>query len=156
MHPRNQPEKNNTNGPIFTRSELSRDQRLMNLLNIAEADAKNMLQRYETMYSDSTLADNLNLVEALYLTQIKHAKLLREAIYRFTGAYQSAMYPIVPCGENGIDLLKNTFLMEMDNATYYRDLLLSIPDQELRDIFYEILTDKQAHCQILNYLLAKC
>ena len=38
---------------------------------------------------------------------------------------------------------------------FFRELLMLIPETELRDILYEIITDKQDHCIRLCFLFSK-
>ena len=51
--------------------------------------------------------------------------------------------------------IEKTLLQEMEQTDFFRELLMLIPETELRDILYEIITDKQDHCIRLCFLFSK-
>ena len=52
-------------------------------------------------------------------------------------------------------LLEELLLAEMDDISFYRALLFAMTEADLRNAFFEILTDKQNHAVALSHLYAK-
>ena len=52
-------------------------------------------------------------------------------------------------------LLEELLLAEMDDISFYRALLFAMTEADLRNAFFEILTDKQNHTVALSHLYAK-
>ena len=54
------------------------------------------------------------------------------------------------------DLLEELLFTEMDDITFYRNLLSAMTgNDDLWDLIFEIITDKQNHTAALNHLYAK-
>jgi len=134
---------------------LAEDRRLMEVLYMAQQEAADMAERYAALMTDPKMAQSANVVKAMYLDELKHITQLKDAYYLITGKKDDA----VPKGNapdmSGQELLEDTLLLEIDNGDFYRTLYLTMPSQELKDIFYEISADKMSHSNALCYLFAK-
>ena len=53
------------------------------------------------------------------------------------------------------EYLEETLLQELDEVDFYRNFFLAVPSGQLRDTFFEIITDKQNHVNALTYLFSK-
>ena len=51
--------------------------------------------------------------------------------------------------------IEKTLHQEMEQTDFFRELLVAIPETDLRDILFEIITDKQDHCIRLCFLFSK-
>lgn len=142
-----QPEKN---------SALSTDRRLQELLNLSMQETAELAGIYEALQKEAVFANAGNILKTMELDEKKHLRRLREALFEIfgTAADAPAVIASAPCMK-GTELMEWLLLREMDDCTFYRNLLLSLPEAELRDAFFEILTDKQNHTAALNHLYAK-
>ncbi len=136
-------------------TDLSKDQRLLDLLALSMAESMNIAKRYEALGNEPLLQSEGHVTKSMMLDQTKHGKLLQEAFFLIT---MEKPQPL-PKGDaptlTGKELLEDTLLLEIDCHNFYRTLYLSAPTRELENIFYEISTDKQSHASALTYLFAK-
>ncbi len=134
---------------------LSSDRRLQELLSLAQAEAKQMAEKYAALMNDTSMAESEAILRTMYLDGMKHLRMLREVgftLFNDTGEPQAET--TAPSADNDT-LLEELLLAEMDDISFYRDLLFAMEEEDLRNIFFEILTDKQNHTAALNYLYAK-
>lgn len=153
-----QAQKINAAETSVTPSALNGDRRLLSLLDIAMANTAGMANRYSMLYQDDAMGDAQELIKSMYIDELKNVKQLQDMYFQITQQpYQKSVnefqfeLPIT----TGADLLEETLMVEMDDINFMRDLMLSVPSTQLRDILYGIITDKQNHTCILNYLMAK-
>ena len=57
--------------------------------------------------------------------------------------------------DSGAALLEELLLTELDDIPFYRALLFAMEEDDLWNLMFEILTDKQNHAAALNHLYAK-
>ncbi len=141
-------------------TELSSDKRLLSLLELALQETTQLMERYHHMMTEvDILQPAENIIKSMYLDEKKHRKQLREAYYIMTGTA-----PKMPDTQHAYthtqitdpkNYMEETFLQELDCCDFYRNFLLCVPHNDLRDIFFEILTDKQSHANIFPYLHSK-
>lgn len=134
---------------------LAEDRHLLELLYMAQQESADMAERYAFLMTDPNMSASSNILKAMYLDELKHINQLKETSYLITGKREDAM----PTGRapetSGQELLEDTLLLEMDNGDFYRTLYLTMPTQELRDILFEISSDKMSHSNALVYLFSK-
>lgn len=135
--------------------QLAQDRRLLEILSLSQQEAADLAKRYETLMSDATLGPSANVIKAMYLDELKHINQLKEAYFLITGETETSTPVGTPPELSGQELLEDTLLLEIDNGDFYRTLYLTMPTQELRDIFYEISSDKMSHSNALTYLFSK-
>ena len=136
--------------------ELSTDRRLEELLNLSMQETAELAGIYEALQQEAVFENARNILKTMELDEKKHLRRLREVLFEIFGTAPDspAVIPSAPC-MNGAELMEWLLLRELDDSTFYRNLLLSLPTEELRDAFFEILTDKQNHTSALNHLYAK-
>lgn len=149
------PYNSKTNPSTTETSDLSQDQRLLDLLTLSMEEAMDIAKRYETFGNTDILQEEEHVTKSMVLDQLKHGKLLQEAHFLITAEKPSPLPKGKPPSFNGKELLEDTLLLEMDCHNFYRTLYLSVPTKELQNIFFEIATDKQNHTTALTYLFAK-
>ena len=137
------------------KSALAEDRHLMEILYMAQQDSADMAQRYAILMTDEKLAASSNVLRTMYLDELKHINQLKEAYYLITAARDTTELTGCTPDTTGQELLEDTLLLEIDNGDFYRNLYLSMPSQDLRDIFFEISADKMSHGNALSYLFAK-
>ncbi len=143
-----------------TTTELAYDKRLLSLLELALQETTQLMERYHHLMTQvDTLQPAENIIKSMYLDEKKHCKQLREAYYIITGKT-----PQMPDTQHAYtatqitdpkNYMEETFLQELDSCDFYRSFLLCVPQNDLRDIFFEILTDKQSHTNVFPYLHSK-
>lgn len=137
-------------------ADLSTDRRLEELLNLALQETAELAGIYEALQQEAVFSNAQNILKTMELDEKKHLRRLREVLFQIysTNVDSPAVTASAPC-MNGGELMEWLLLREMDDSTFYRNLLLSMPAEDLRDAFFEILTDKQNHTAALNHLYAK-
>lgn len=134
---------------------LAEDRRLQEIMYMALQETADLAERYATLMTDPTMAASTNVLKAMYLDELKHMNQLKEANYLITGKKDDTMPKGNPPELSGQALLEDTLLLEIDNGDFYRTMYLTMPTQDLRDIFYEISSDKMSHSNALTYLFSK-
>ena len=123
-------------------SLLAQDKRLEELLSLARTEATETTRKFETL-----------------LDRKKHLRLLQEVGFLIFGTTpqeneacetEEATEATDTCA-----LLEELLLAEMDDISFYRALLFAMTEADLRNAFFEILTDKQNHTVALSHLYAK-
>lgn len=136
-------------------SPLSADRRLQELLTLAQAEAKQMAEKYAALINAAGMAEAEAILRTMYLDGMKHLRMLREVGFTlFNDTNEPQTETVTPPADTNT-LLEEMLLAEMDDISFYRDLLFAMEEEDLRNIFFEILTDKQNHTAALNYLYAK-
>lgn len=143
----------------MTMSELAADQRLLALLHLAMEESGETAARFRRLASYDVYAPSKNILESMALDEQKNQKRLQEIYYTITKKRPETTAPEnTPITLEEVDAetaLEEMLLSEMDQVNFYRNFLLAIPVGELRDLFFEILTDKQNHVSGLTYLYSK-
>ncbi|WP_313526627.1 hypothetical protein [Anaerotignum sp.] len=134
---------------------LAEDRRLLEILYMAQQETADLAERFASLMTDPKMADSVNILKAMYLDELKHINQLKEAYYLITNEKDEAMPKGTPPTISGQELLEDTLLLEIDNGDFYRTLHLTMPTQELRDLFFEISSDKMSHSNALTYLFSK-
>lgn len=141
-------------------SALSQDKHFLSLLQIAMDETKQLAERYHKLMSQTEASfPAAALLQSMYLDEKKHLRQLREAMFLITGTTPEytteeqlgSDTPSAPLAE----YLEETFLTELGSADFHRNFLLIVPEGDLRDLFFEIFSDKQEHTNILTHLLCK-
>lgn len=137
-------------------SLLAQDKRLEELLSLARTEAAETTRKFETLLDRAELSEAEQILRTMYLDGKKHLRLLQEVIFLIFGttpqenkACKTAEVP------DTCALLEELLLAEMDDISFYRALLFAMTEADLRNAFFEILTDKQNHTVALSYLYAK-
>ena len=141
-------------------AELAEDSRLLSLLQVAVADTEQIAERYRRLLQEAEiLSPSETVLKSMYLEEKKHLRQLREALYLITGQTPEIQpEEQTPSTLEIIDpktYLEETLLLELNAIDFMRNFFLAVPDGELRDLFFEILTDKQSHANALTYLFSK-
>ena len=158
LYSRTTPTEAQTAGTADTavQTDLSADRRLEELLNLSMQETAELAGIYEALQQESVFADACNILKTMELDEKKHLRRLRELLFELYGTAVDApaVTPSLPC-QTTAETMEWLLLRELDDSTFYRNLLLSLPAEEIRDAFFEILTDKQNHTSALNHLYAK-
>ena len=142
-----------------TKEDLKQDKRLLELLEIAQQETIQSLSAFDALIKNEALQSDIETLRNAYLDEIKHLKLLQEILYNITGK-SSSTQQITPhttetTSQNVSSEIEKTLHQEMEQTDFFRELLIAIPQTDLRDILFEIITDKQDHCIRLCFLFSK-
>ena len=112
----------------------------------------------------NTLANMLTNEEAkkafhkIHHDEEKHRKIFTEIYEIVTGNPPSEEDLIVeekPVSDNMLEDFSKSIFEELGAVEFYRKIYFSFLNTEIRDALFEIMTDEQAHAQILNYMYSK-
>lgn len=149
-------------------TDLSADRRLQELLQLAQQDAAALEQKYTALLKEELLKDAESILNTLVTDEKKHQRILREILFTI---FSDTINELLPDPENAEPeaetksveaLLEELLFTEMDDITFFRNLLSAMTvstgshaDNDLWDLIFEIITDKQNHTAALNHLYAK-
>ena len=140
-------------------SLLAQDKRLEELLSLARAEAQETARKFETLLGSAELAEADQILRTMYLDGKKHLRLLQEVGFLIFGTTpqegETCEAAEIEETADTCALLEDLLLAEMDDVSFYRDLLFAMPEPDLWNAFFEILTDKQNHTAALSHLYAK-
>ncbi len=140
-------------------TSLSTDRRLQELLQLAQQDAAALEQKYASLLQEELLKEAEEILKSMETDQKKHQRILREIIFTLFSDALEDIFEDVNEKEtepkDAEDLLEELLLTEMDDITFFRSLLSAREEDDLWDMIFEIITDKQNHTTALNHLYAK-
>ncbi|MBR6542422.1 MAG: hypothetical protein IKT73_04350 [Anaerotignum sp.] len=139
--------------------DLSTDRRLQELLQLARQDAARLEEKYHALLNEVTLSTAQDIIRTMEIDSKKHQRILQEALFTiFSDTFEDIFEDIaegdIP-SKDAEALLEELLFTELDDITFYRNLLFAMEDDDLWDLIFEIITDKQNHAAALNHLYAK-
>ena len=152
--------QNNRNSQNQQTTDLSTDRRLQELLQLARQDAAALEQKYTALLQEELLKEAEEILKTMETDGKKHQRILREILFTiFSDTFEDILED-VPDAETEPkdieDLLEELLFAEMDDITFYRNLLSAMTgNDDLWNLIFEIITDKQNHTTALNHLYAK-
>ena len=142
-----------------SKSDLSADRRLLELLQMAKKDAAALEKKYNALLQEETLKEAEDIIHTMETDGKKHQRILREILFTiFSDSFEDILEEVE---ENKAEqkpaeeLLEELLFMELDDIPFYRSLLEAMDEEDLWSLLFEILTDKQNHTAALNHLYAK-
>ena len=139
--------------------DLSTDRRLLELLQLAKQDAAQLERKYASLLQEDSLTEAAEILRTMETDTKKHQRILREILFTiFSDTYEDILEEIAEKEaetKTAEELLEELLLTEMDDIIFYRILLSVMDTDDLRELLFEVLTDKQNHTSALNYLYAK-
>jgi len=147
--------RNNANN-----TDLSADRRLQELLQLARQDAAQLEQKYTALLQEELLKSAEEILKTMETDSKKHQRILREILFTiFSDTFEDILEDISDAEiekKEADDLLEELLFTEMDDITFFRNLLSAMTDEDdLWNLIFEIITDKQNHTAALNHLYAK-
>ena len=140
-------------------TDLSTDRRLQELLQLARQDAFRMEQKYASLLQEEALTEAKEILRTMETDTKKHQRILREILFTlFSDTFADILDGITETEAEEKDaeaLLEDLLLTEMDDITFYRAILSAMDTDDLWELIFEVLTDKQNHTAALNHLYAK-
>ena len=152
--------KERTSRTNANNTDLSADRRLQELLQLARQDAAALEQKYTALLQEELLKGAEEILKTMETDGKKHQRILREILFTiFSDTFEDILEDISDAEaepKDAEDLLEELLFTEMDDITFYRNLLSAMTgNNDLWDLIFEIITDKQNHTAALNHLYAK-
>ena len=152
--------KERTQNSRNDQNPLSIDRRLQELLQLARQDAAALEQKYTALFQEELLKEAETILNTMVTDTKKHQRILREILFTiFSDTFEDIIEDITGAEIEPTDaetLLEELLFTEMDDITFYRNLLSAMTgNDDLWDLIFEIITDKQNHTAALNHLYAK-
>ena len=139
--------------------DLSTDRRLQELLLLAKLEAAQLAQKYTALLQEEALTEAQDIIKTMETDGKKHQRILQEVLFIIFSDTAEDMTENMTETEtetnSGAALLEELLLTELDDIPFYRSLLSAMEEDDLWDLLFEILTDKQNHTAALNHLYAK-
>ncbi|MFI3173589.1 MAG: hypothetical protein R3Y53_00125 [Bacillota bacterium] len=135
---------------------LQKDERLKDLVLIAQNDTRKLQGDYAKLMEVGILSEVKNLLQTMYLDEVKHEKLLGEVLYLLEQEGNEEENGDLLTDLDVKNVIESLLLQEMDSATFYRALANSIEGTSaIKDILNEIACNKQTHGTGLTYIFTK-
>jgi len=102
--------------------------------------------------------DDVKVFHKMICDEKKHMKIFTEIYEILTGSEPSdedMKTDKKPVSEDMTKNFSDSLFNELAAVEFYRKLYFVFLNTELRDALFEIITDEQAHAQILNYMYSK-
>lgn len=152
-------EKSQNNRKPQNPPALSTDRRLFELLLLARQEAAALEAKYGALAEAEELAEAAAILHTMQTDTKKQQRILQEILYTIFSdtdvAAPTATEPAETAQSDAAALLEELLLTELDDITFYRQLLFAMTEEDLWTLLFEILTDKQNHTAALNHLYAK-
>lgn len=154
---------NNNDFNINQENSIKTDKRLEKIIRMAQKDVINLQEKYKSLIEIGMFSEDKNLLQAMYLDELKHEKELNEILYYLQDKTNKPS-DLDDLNNMSTDLgvkkvIEELILLEMDNVNFYNTLAQSIPqdseNQIIIDILNSITCTKQTHGTGLAYLYAK-
>ncbi len=121
-------------------------------------DERTDAKYYDTIANMLEDENDKKLFHKIHHDELKHEKIFAEIYELLTGSKPSEEEITIeekPVSENMEENFANSIIDELSAVEFYRKILFSFLNQEIRDALYEVITDEQGHAQILNYMYSK-
>lgn len=141
-------------------ADLSTDRRLQELLQLTRQEAAQLEQKYAALLQEEVLKNAEDILKTMETDSKKHQRILREILFTiFSDTFEEIIEEITDVDietRDAEELLEELLFTEMDDITFFRNLLSAMADDDdLWNLIFEIITDKQNHTAALNHLYAK-
>lgn len=87
-----------------------------------------------------------------YEDEGKHYKMFQQILLRLTGKMTDIPVPEIKKPASLIEGVESSIDGELEAVELYRDILAMLPNKQMRDMLYEIITDEQEHAVRFTYL----
>lgn len=143
---------------------IKTDKRLEKIIELAKTDVINLQEKYKKLIDVGMFKEDKNLLQTMYLDELKHEKQLNEVLYHLENNGNNGTDSNNTDNDLDTDLgvkrfIEELILLEMDNVNFYNNLSQSVPNGADTEIIIDILTgissNKQTHSTGLSYLYSK-
>jgi rubrerythrin len=139
-------------GPYTGQTTMAIQPELINLILEAMRDEKQDRAKYNMMMDmtdDEKIKRQINFA---YVDEGKHYKMFRHILHCLTGRTTDVQAPEVKRPDNLLAAVETSIDGELEAVEMYRNIKSMLPQRNLRDMLYEIITDEQEHATRFVYV----
>lgn len=147
-------QKNSTKGELAVSADI---RTVSEMLADAVNDEAGDFAKYSSISEMLTDRDDAETVKSMSYDEFKHKRIFEEIYHALNGSLPDTV-DNTESSQPAKDLLSelsDSLFSELEAVEMYREIMAAFGGSEVRDMIFEIITDEQAHADILNYLIAK-
>lgn len=157
MYPYNirKPDKSDPVGRLIMSADAATvAEMLIDAINDEARDHEKYLAVSEVMEEP----EDAEIIRSIAFDEYKHKRIFEEIYKILTGKMPSVPVQAKNAkvtAENLSEVLTDSFFGELEGVEMYRELMFAFDNTDIRDMIFEVITDEQAHADILNYIMGK-
>lgn len=128
------------------------DEKILDMVLEAIADERGYTEYYTKLMKMAKSQDEKNILNEIRIDGQKHEKIFRRIYYILTGKEVLVETEVKSIGNNIKDEYKKSIFRELETVEFHKKLHVVMKNQDLRNMLYDVITDKQAHAIKLTYL----
>lgn len=132
--------------------DMYREKNLLDLIKEAMTDERHDRVKYGNMIEMTKNEMIRKQINFAYMDEAKHYKMFQQIYYMLTGKTIDIPQPKVESYNKLIDAVETSINGELGAVELYRKIKSMLPNQRLRDMLYEIITDEQEHATRFVYV----
>ncbi|MCM8711120.1 ferritin-like domain-containing protein [Clostridium sp. SYSU_GA19001] len=136
------------------REELSKRENVLDLIKEAMKDERHDRIKYKNMMEMANEEKIRKQIEFAYIDEGKHYKMFQQIYYMLTGKTIDVPAPEVESYDKLIDAVETSINGELEAVELYRKIQSMLPNMNLRDMLFEIITDEQEHATRFVYVFS--
>lgn len=125
---------------------------LLNLIVESMKDERADRVKYKMMIEMAKSDKVRKQIEFAFNDEGKHYKMFQQIYFMLTGQYIDIPIPEPKKNEKLIDAIESSINGELEAVELYRKIRSMLPNTQLRDMLFEIITDEQEHATRFVYL----
>lgn len=134
------------------REEMNKRENVLDLIKEAMKDERHDRIKYKNMM-DMTKDEKIKKqIEFAYMDEGKHYRMFQQIYYMLTGKMIDIPAPKVETYNKLVDAVETSIDGELEAVELYRKIHSMLPNQKLRDMLFEIITDEQEHATRFVYI----
>ena len=135
--------------------EMPKNKSVLDLIVQAMKAERHDAVKYKMMMEMTTDPEIKKQTNFAYEDELKHYQMFRQIYYQLTGRVVNIPLPAeVEKYANIMDAVKSSIEGENEAVDLYRDIHAMIPNQHMRDMVFEIITDEIEHANRFVYSYA--
>ncbi len=131
---------------------ISAPKKLIDLILEAMKDERTDRAKYKMMMDMARDPKVKRQINFAYEDEGKHYKMFQQILFKLTGKMTEVPVPDVKKPINLLEGVEGSIDGELEAVELYRDILAMLPNKQMRDMLYEIITDEQEHAVRFTYL----
>ncbi|MBL4936740.1 ferritin-like domain-containing protein [Clostridium sp. YIM B02515] len=134
------------------REQMHQRENVLDLIKEAMKDERHDRIKYKNMMDMAKDEKVKKQIEFAYMDEGKHYKMFQQIYYMLTGKMIDIPAPKVEGYNKLIDAVETSINGELEAVELYRKIQSMLPNQKLRDMLFEIITDEQEHATRFVYV----
>ncbi|MDF2672078.1 MAG: hypothetical protein K0R09_343 [Clostridiales bacterium] len=131
---------------------VSAPKKLIDLILEAMKDERSDRAKYKIMMDMARDPKVKRQINFAYEDEGKHYKMFQQILFKLTGKMTEVPVPDVKRPVSLLEGVESSIDGELEAVELYRDILAMLPNKQMRDMLYEIITDEQEHAVRFTYL----